>query len=353
MVKLSDIIKTQDIIRVSPEENLSSALSKLTTSHDAAFCFADKEFKGLVNPYYDLIKSSYPGNAKVEHCLYHPPKIKKNFPISKVVELLIESKVHYLPVFDDGGFVGIISARRILSRNQNSEVFRSTISEVLKDKKRELVTVREEDLVSKAVSLFKDTKKSKLIVVDRKFKLKGILSHYDIISYLVAPKSSPSRGSRVSHGRNSFHQLTVKNFAKTYVLTLTREHTLSDALHLILTKKIGSVVVIDKERHPVGIITTRDLLRFLVRREQEKQVQLISRNLSTQSRQIVGGFFNYFLSHMKKLPSLTRAKIFVEEEKQGKLYKVALSLFPKKGTPKVIREEGRDLQKLLSNIKKK
>src|SRR3989338_2991380 len=101
MVKLSEILKTDDIIRVSPQENLSSALSKLTTSHDAAFVFANEEFKGIVNPYYDLIKSSYPGNAKVEHCMFHPPKIKENFPLSKVVELLIDSKIHYLPVFDD------------------------------------------------------------------------------------------------------------------------------------------------------------------------------------------------------------------------------------------------------------
>ncbi len=351
MVKLSDILKTEDIIRVTPEENLSSALSKLTTSHDAAFVFVNEEFKGIVNPYYDLIKSSYPGNAKVEHCMFHPPKIKKDYPLAKVVELLIESKVHYLPVFDDqNGFAGIISARRILAGNRQSDVFKISIAEFLKKKAKSLVTVMEEDSLSKAVGIFKDTKISKLIVVDRNFKLKGILSHYDIISYLIAPKSSPHRGSRTTQKTN-FHQHKVKHFAKSYVLTLTKDHILSEALNLILSKKIGSVVAIDKDRKPIGIITTRDLLKFLVKREQEKQVQLISKNLSNKSRHIVGGFFHYFLDHMKKFPTLSKAKLFVEE-KQGNLFKVVFSLIPQKGKPKVIEKEGRDLKKILNNIKK-
>ena len=350
MVKLSDILKTDAIIKVSPQENLASALSKLTTSHDAAFVFANEEFKGIVNPYYDLIKSSFPGNAKVEHCLYHPPRIKKDYSISKVVELLIDSKIHYLPVFDDAnGFIGIISARRILTRNQYSDVFKVSIEEVLRRKNRPLITVMDEDVLAKAVGIFKDTKISKLIVVDRNFKVKGILSHYDIISYLISPKNSPHRGGRISH---NFHQLKVKNFAKSYVLTLTKDHLLSEALNLILTKKIGSVVVVDEKKHPLGIITTRDLLRFLVKKEQEKQVQLISKNLSSHSRHIVGGFFHYFLRSMKKAPSLSKAKLYVAEEKKGGLFKVVLSLIPKRGTPKVIEEEGRDLKIILNKIKK-
>ncbi|MCS6956757.1 MAG: hypothetical protein NZM02_02870, partial [Patescibacteria group bacterium] len=36
------------------------------------------------------------------------------------------------------------------------------------------------------------------------------------------------------------------------------------AVNLILDKKIGSVVVIDKERKPINIITTRDLLVYYI-----------------------------------------------------------------------------------------
>ena len=50
MTQLRDIIKTEGIIKISPEESLSSAVSKLRTSHDAAFVFNDKKKS------YDIMK---------------------------------------------------------------------------------------------------------------------------------------------------------------------------------------------------------------------------------------------------------------------------------------------------------
>ena len=38
-------------------------------------------------------------------------------------------------------------------------------------------------------------------------------------------------------------------------------------INLIVKKKIGSVIIIDKERRPLGIITTRDILRFYIDNE--------------------------------------------------------------------------------------
>src|SRR5215210_6787788 len=112
MQKISEIINTEDVIKVSPNDTLSSALSKLSSSHDAAFVFNDlDEFVGVINPYYSLIRNSYPGNAKVQHCMFHPPRIYPDYPLYKVMQLFNESKIHYLPVFDrNEKFLGIVSA---------------------------------------------------------------------------------------------------------------------------------------------------------------------------------------------------------------------------------------------------
>lgn len=76
MIDLTTIIKKDNIITVSPDVTLTQALSRLSTSHDAAFVFDDKKkYLGVINPYYALIRSSHPGNAKAAHCLHHPPKI--------------------------------------------------------------------------------------------------------------------------------------------------------------------------------------------------------------------------------------------------------------------------------------
>ncbi len=273
-MSLQDIIKTNNIVRILPWENLSSALTKLSTSHDAAFVFTpENKYLGVINPYYCLIKSSYPGNAKVEHCLYHAPRVRINHPLTKVASLFMQSKIHYLPVFDvEDHFLGIISARHILSQFHALPVFKTSITRALKYKNHPMIVIYENDSVATAINIFKQSKVSKLIVVSRDLKLKGILSHYDLIAYLVAPKNSPEK--------ISFYHQPVKLFAKTYVLTLSPEHTLADVIKLILEKRIGSVVVVDKTRHPIGIITTKDLLRFFINEQQEK------------NRRILGGFFN-------------------------------------------------------------
>lgn len=286
-MSLQDIIKTNNIIRIAPHDNLSSALLKLKTSHDSAFLFDDEsKFVGIVNPYYCLIKSSFPGNAKVEHCVYHPPKIYMDYSIEKTAELLIESKVHYLPIINrEEKFIGIISARRLMLHMRNNLLFKVKIKDFLKRKLKPLSVVFEDDTVQRAVNLFKLTKHSKLIVVNKDEKLRGILSYYDLISYLVAPRKTEKRGEREGNKINFYHH-KVKNFAKSYVLTLSQEDSLDKVIGLILDKRIGSVVIIDSKRYPVGIITTRDLLRFFIQ----------SQNGNHQNnRHTFGGFFSHVI----------------------------------------------------------
>ena len=119
-----------------------------------------------------------------------------------------------------------------------------------------------------------------------------------MISYLISPRNSAHRGEREGN-HTGFYHLKVKNFAKTYTLTLTLNDSAAKALELILSKKIGSIVIIDNERHPIGIITSKDFLRILSRNGNGKKVQEIGKNLSQQSRQIIGGFF-------KNLPFISK-----------------------------------------------
>lgn len=351
-MKSRDILKVKNIIKLLPDETLSTALSYLSSSHDAAFVFSeDDEFMGVINPYHCLIKSSYPGNAKVEHCIFHAPRIKTNYSISKVTQLMIESRVHYLPVFDEkNNFIGITSARHILLLLRDSNLFNIKIDDYLKIKNRPLLTIFENDLVSQATHQFKTRKISKLVVINKEMKLRGILTQYDLIRFLITPKKKEHRGEREGD-RISFQYHQVKNFAKSYVLTLYPENLMSEALNLILDKGIGSIVVIDKEKHPLGIITTRDFLSLLVRAHGETPVEIVAKNLSKESRRIIGGFFNQLTVWTKKLPNLTKAKFFIKQEKGGGVFKGVLSFIPQKGKPKIIKREGKNLKKVLKQIR--
>jgi len=267
-MRLLNILKENNIIKVSPDDHLSHVLAKLSTSHDAAFVFDDNDkYLGAINPYFTMIKSSLPGNTKVAHCLTHTSKIHLNYPISKVCELFIQSKIHYLPVFDEKeNFLGIISARRILSHFKDQPIFKVKLEEIIKNRWKGPITIYEDDMISHAIHLFKTKKISKLIVINQDKKLKGVLSYYDLIKLMISPKYSSHHGERTNEKIN-FNNYRVKNFEKNFVLTLSKDRLLIEVINLIINKKIGSVIITDKERHPLGIITTRDILRFYIDNE--------------------------------------------------------------------------------------
>lgn len=352
-MKLHNILETVNVVKVSPSDTLSFALNKLASAHDAAFVFtSENKYMGVINPYYCVIKTSSPSNAKVENALYHAPKVKLKFPISKIAQLMIESKIHHLPVFDDRDeFKGIVTARGLLKALENLDIFTSTISDLLGRKKLPLITIFEDDSLASALQKFKTNKVSKLVVVSKEMRLRGILSYYDLISYLASPKKREKQdraGDKVG-----LQSKSVRHFLKTYVLTLNKGDYLRDALHLILEKKIGSVVIVDDQSRPINIITTKDLLSIFVRESSKENIQVTSKNLSPESRKKLGGFFERLKLGLRKESGMDSAKILVQEDKSGGLFKVVLSLFPKKGAAKVIKEEGKNLTKVLNKVKKK
>lgn len=220
---------------------------------------------------------------------------------------------------------------------------------MIKSKKRSLVTIQEEDTISHALHIFKESKLSKLVVVNKEQKLRGILSYYDLISFLITPKKK-ERGA-LNADKSTLQTKRVKHFLRSYVLTLGSSDFARDALHLILEKKIGSIVIIDKYYKPIDIITTRDLLKLLVYEPSAAKMEMSTQNLSLKSSIITKGFFERLKERLMKKRDVVKAKLFVKEEKQGGLFKAVLSLVPKKGNPKVVVEEGRDLEGVLQKVK--
>lgn len=347
-----DAVKTKNIIKISPDDVVSSALARLGSSHDSAFVFNDEdEYKGVINPYYCLIKKSYPGNAKVEHCIFHAPHVSNKLSVSKLAQLFIGSKLHYLPIFDEkNAFIGIASARRLLSLYSDWPRYNITIESYLKSKRQQLLTVYDTDLVSTAINMFKAKKISKLIMISKDNKLKGILTYYDLISFLMSPRKKEHKGDR-SGNKVNFQYQQVKNFAKTYLLTLNPQHTLLDALNLILEKEIGSVVVVNEKKIPVGIITTSDFLHLLIQGKEEKKIEISGRGLSKESQATLQGFFSSVSHWAKNLPNTQRVKLDVKEEKGGGVFKTVLSIIPASGPAKVFKKEGKNLKKVLSKVR--
>jgi len=350
-MKTSKLLQTEGIIKASSDDVLSSVLSRLPSSHSAAFIFdKEKKYMGIINPYYSIIKSSHPSNMKIEHCLVHAPHVKLQHSAGKIAQMIMESKIHYLPAFDDQDkFIGMVSARGLFRAYESNNIFTIRISDMIRAKKRPLVTIQEEDTISHALHIFKESKLSKLVVVNKEEKLRGILSYYDLITFLITPKKK-ERGA-LNTDKSTLQAKRVSHFLRSYVLTLGTNDYARDALHLILEKKIGSIVIIDTYNKPVDIITTRDLLRLLVHEPSVTKMEMSTQNLSLKSSMITKGFFERLKEQLMRKKDMSKAKLYVKEEKEGGLFKAVLSLIPKKGEPKVVVEEGRSLEGVLKKVK--
>jgi len=353
---IKKIYKTKNILKVGPQETLHAIMPYFTSSHDAAFVFEDPKntvgFLGVVSPYHCIIKKSYPANTKAKHCLTHPAKVDMSMPIDKVSKMMMESKIHYLPVFADNKFEGIISARRLLSAIVESEKLSdTTIAQILATKKKPLISVFEQDPLSKALPLLKKHSISKLIVLSDGFKLAGVLSYYDIISFLSVPKER--QGYAGKGNKQPLLHSKVRNFAKKNVLTLTPERSLKDACNLILKKQIGSIIVVDGASHPIGIITTRDILSCYIQKPSPFRIDLVARGISEKSLGVVNAFIQDLNARFTHDESLEKAKVVVKEKSHGGVFEAIVSLFGKNNKMTVIKQEGKNLGKVLTSLRQK
>lgn len=279
-----------------------------------------------------------------------PPRVNLDTEVAEIARLMSESKMHYLPIYDDEKFVGIISARRILTSIAKSPEVRSPITSLLKQNKP-IKAVYETDTIAKALHNFKDFRVSKLIVLNQARKLSGVLAFYDLISYLATPKQREGSGDRKGV-KTPFLNYQVKNFMKTSILTLPKTATVERAVQLILEKQIGSIVIVDSDYHPINIVTTKDIFNHVFQQSARPRLQVISKNLSRVSKRILPAFAQRFASFIERRKTARKATLYVEEHEGRGWFKVLLSLIPKRGKKEYITREGRDLNTILSDVKK-
>lgn len=356
-MSVQSIYKTEKIITVTPNEKLSKTLAQLSSSHDAAFVFEEdrdksgkRTFLGIINPYYCMVVKSYPASTRVKHSLVHPPKLAVGDSLEKAARLMIESKIHYLPIMENNEFVGIITARRLIGYANETGATRVKVSAHNKDK-RSLVSVFENDPLSKALSYFKEHKTSKLIVLSKDMRLKGIITFYDLLPYVNQPRQRQGMGARVGNTEPLLNK-PVKHFMKSQVITISMQHSLTEAARLILEQEIGSVIVVDKGNHPVGIITTRDILRLLAPAKRSTKLEFNIQNLPKKSMHFVHQFIGGVNNYLSKFPDVKSAKFTLKGARMGGVFEAVLSVFRKGEKPTVIKKEGKNLKKVLQEVKK-
>lgn len=255
------ILKKDGILLASPSESLSKVVAGLRSSHDAVF-ITDKSdhLLGIINPYHALFSKRYPGSTKVKNCLFHPPKLNINTPITKVAQLMLESKVYYLPVYQDEQWIGIATINRLLKYLQANPQFTKQMPALVKQ--IHIYTVSPDDTIQHAYSTMKSHGVSRLPVTDHQGKLLGLITRHDLRGILT---QTPSRQAQNSRQGNKSAQLDqpVRGYMQTKCVTAPREIDTQSLIDVLLTNQVNSAIVVDTNQKPIGICTLQDILKMV------------------------------------------------------------------------------------------
>ena len=121
-----------------------------------------------------------------------------------------------------------------------------------------IVTVELDDKLSVVKEIFDHLKLHHLLVVEND-RLVGVLSDRDLLRALSpnlgklseTPKDAETLNTRV-------HQIMSRK-----PITLPPEAAISEAVNLLVNRNISCIPIVDREFHPLGIISWRDVMKAM------------------------------------------------------------------------------------------
>lgn len=281
----SHVAAFKDIAKCGPETTLGSALSMLKSSHEPVFVFAkNNKFLGLVSPYYALFKKRYPYTTKVKSLMLTPPYIKSSTPFYEIANFMVSTRIYILPLFNKKREIkGKITAKNIIKAAINQQEF---IKEIAENIKIEKVTTAKIDAKAKDIfSLLRQKGTSRIVLVDDKGKLAGIVARRDIEEAFTKPTTKQRFSTREGKPINySFDKEIITRFdssiSKFYirnVLTAKKELGIEKSLQKMLKAEKNSIVIIDKNNYPCSIISIRTILKALAETKPKREIPIIFR----------------------------------------------------------------------------
>lgn len=250
-------------------------------------------------------------------------------PVTEVVQLLLDKDFTAVPVVDDNGKVmGMVSDNDLLKRGgirvtlslkrATDLKFVQELHRALKDPERkvsevmtrEVATVTPDTVLGQAAKLMVTQHLKRLPVVNNEGKLVGILGRLDILNTIAAvhlpewhPEAHPPGTPAI-----------VGDVMTREVPTVHESATLEEIFQLLVSSAHKRVVVVDDEKHVVGIIADSDLISRVSRENWPGLIEVLVSKVPIEK---VSGAAR---QHIQKLRArsanelMTRAPITVRQE---------------------------------------
>ena len=280
MVTAADIM-SKNFLSVDSTEPISSVIGKLMQQDLRAavvFCKDHKaasigrkssqKYHGVIDR--DLLIESKIDSTSAEAGSFvaHPPVVKEDEDLMKCAELMYGSYPCVLPVQKGSEILGVIMARDITKHIRDFPKLKNMrISEIMTSN---LIVFSYDARLGDAINVMHEKGFSRIPVVDKLGRVAGVFSLTDaIIKHLKSPIEKVQGGSRKggvffpkSYAPNKILVLNapIGDAASAITVTAGPDEKLGKVVDDMFEYRISDVII-TREKKPVGIVTTRDLLR--------------------------------------------------------------------------------------------
>lgn len=263
------IIPFENVPTASLDEKIGSVLDLTQSSHEPVYVLDESQkLVGIVSSYGSLYAKHYPFTTELSKLMVMPPRLSKDSLLYDVIDHMLSTRFYELPIFEDSEeIVGIIRAKDILEKFKEDEELLEELSQRIRIKKPETENINLK--VGDVYHRLREKEVTRIVLVDDEGKLEGIVARRDIKEAFIRPTQRMRFSKKLGHNNSySFDEeefkredKEIRSFYKKNVFTLPYNLYKREIIKKLIEADQNSVVLINEDIKPVGIISVRDILK--------------------------------------------------------------------------------------------
>lgn len=257
-------METPSILDAS--EPVSRAVTEISKTGLPVVITKNRKYVGLIDERAIRQHISDQSKEKCGTIAEHTPSLSPDSTVMDACKAFFAGRYKAIPVISGGRVEGVISRRTLLNELLSEKMLsRKRVGEVMTSP---VATMDVSSNVGQARSELRRHNIRRIVVTD-KGKIPGLLSVFDMASFVSSPKQSKqfSKGGE----RTSMDSHPIASYMKKQVETINQSESLATAVKKMLDREVAALVVADAG-YPQGIVTAKDILHAALAEEKTARV---------------------------------------------------------------------------------
>ena len=244
-----------DYVSINIEEPLSKVFELFKENVREVLVFDDKGvFLGYLTKKNITRQSRIQPDTKVSSVLQKVPTVKKNSAPDEIARALLSAKINTVPIEEDGKVIGVYKDIDVI-RTSAGLFKETTVKDVMTPNP---ICVTPDTTTARLIAISRTNNISRAPVVDENNYLLGIVSPHDMAELLIP--TFPTKQKVGDRSQNTPLAAPVKNIMTADVISCKENELVLVAISKLFQTDHKTLIIINEDNHPVGVLTTTDLL---------------------------------------------------------------------------------------------